>query len=121
MFQRHQAVVSGDSIVVGVSDRNDSYGSFFCLFYGKFHSFVSDDLAEALSAVDERGSFRLFENSALVCRFCPAVLQIIVVSREPCDSVRVDPSEVVGYQTAGCYWCVLLLDSECAPGRVSTS
>src|SRR3989442_13789465 len=112
MFQRHQAVVSGDSIVVGVSDRNDSYGSFFCLFYGKFHSFVSDDLAEALAAVDEPGSFRLFENSALVCRFCPAVLQMIVVSREPCDSLSADPSEAGGYQNAGGYLTSGFLDSE---------
>jgi hypothetical protein len=76
-------------------------------------------LAEALAAVDERGRLRLSDDLALVRGFCPAVLQIGVVSRESRDSVRVDSSEVREYENVGCDLSIFFWDSEFGPDSVA--
>jgi len=98
---------------------DDSYRGLSRFSYRQLHSFSSDDLAEALAAVDERRCLRLSNNLALVGRFCPAIFEVCVIPRESCDAVAVYSAEVCQHQNVGSYLSVLFWDSKFGPDSVT--
>ena len=94
MLERHQAVVARDPVVIRIADRDDPDGGVLRLPDREVHRSLANNLAEALSAVDERGGFRLPDGAARVLRLHEALFQASHVSAESRDAVRVDPAEI---------------------------
>src|SRR5437867_6928411 len=94
VLERLECGVPCDPVVVRVPHRDDADGGVLRLPDRDVHPLLAHDLAEALSAIDERGRLRLLEDAALVARLHVARLQPADVPAESRDAVRVDPTEV---------------------------
>src|SRR5205823_12393096 len=86
----HETIVTDNSVIMVVSHRDYAHRRLLGLSYHDLHSSASNDLAKALAAVDHCSRLGLSDDSALVCEFCPSVLQIRIVSGKPGDPVRID-------------------------------
>src|SRR5207249_6584730 len=101
VLERHQAVVARDPVVIRIADRDDPDGGVLRLPDREVHRSLANNLAEALSAVDERGGFRLPDGAARVLRLHEALFQAGHISAESRDAMRVDPAQIGEDQNVG--------------------
>src|SRR3989442_5963399 len=94
VLEGHERVVARDAVVIRIAHRDHADRGVLRLPDRQVHRFLPDDLAEALTAIDESCCLRLPNDAALVRRLHGALLEAVHVSAQTGDPVRVNASKV---------------------------
>src|SRR5947209_10687659 len=94
VLEGHEAVVARDPVVIRIADRDDADRGVPRFSDREIHPLLPDDLAEALTAVNEGGRLGLSDDATLVGRLHRALLEAAHVAPETCDAMRVNPAKV---------------------------